>query len=132
MSSNTQYNLIKSYLGLLRSAHYEEKEMSLKYFECNKSDVNVYNALNQICENMDETNDVRIQALQLMRKHYQIKGNYLKFKIDEENLLDQGIEPLYEIEDKEKILSLPAGEIHPNVNEENLVQIDSLAYLFIN
>ena len=42
---------------------------------------------------MSETNDIRIHSMQILQKFYVLKPEYIKYKADEENLLDIGIEP---------------------------------------
>jgi hypothetical protein len=87
------YVKIKSYIALLRSKNYEEKEMAQKFFESNKKNNSLFEILNKITKNLNETNDVRIHSMQILRKFYVIQPEYIKYKADEENLLEIGIEP---------------------------------------
>lgn len=87
------YFKIKSYIALLRSQNYEEKEIAQKFFENNKKNNKLYEVLNKIAKNLNETNDVRIHTMQILRKFYLLQPEYLKYKADEENLLEIGIEP---------------------------------------
>ena len=87
------YVKIKSYISLLRSPNFEQKEMAQKYFEENNKDTRLYNNLIKISKNMSETNDIRIHSMQILQKFYVLKPEYIKYKADEENLLDIGIEP---------------------------------------
>ncbi len=87
------YVKIKSYIALLRSKNYEEKEMAQKFFESNKKNNALFEILNKITKNLNETNDVRIHSMQILRKFYVTQPEYIKYKADEENLLEIGIEP---------------------------------------
>lgn len=87
------YVKVKSYIALLRSKNFEEKEISQKYFELNKKETRLYDTLCRISKNMIETNDIRIHSMQILKKFYILKNEYIKYKADEENLLDIGIEP---------------------------------------
>ena len=87
------YVKVKSYISLLRSKHYEEKEIAQKYFDSNKRDIQLFHTLKRITQNLNESNDIRIHSMQLLQRFYVIKPEYIKYKSDEENLLEIGIEP---------------------------------------
>ena len=67
----------------------DQKEIADHYFENNKNKKFVYESLIKITENIYETQDLRMQAIVILKKLYNlnINGNYLKYE-KEKNELD--------------------------------------------
>jgi hypothetical protein len=117
--NNLDYNKIKSYLLCLRSSVNEQRTMAESFFKANSDDI--YANLLKISENIDEDNDIRLQALTMLKKNYKIKFNndYIKYK--KEVTTDMDV-------DEAPRLALPTGVIVAEVKKISEV-FDSLPYI---
>jgi hypothetical protein len=107
------YNKIRSYLLSLRSSITQQREMADNFFK-NKSD-KVQEYLRMISENIHENQDIRIQAITLIKRLYnKLPESYLIYKYED-----------VEFQEDNDYLALP-NDIH---KEDENILIDSLAYI---
>jgi hypothetical protein len=95
--------------------------MAESYFKINSNEI--YENLIKISENLEESNDVRLQAISLLKRNFKIRfnNNYIKYKKVVNNndmLVDESPEASY--------LALPQDK--QEIREE-VVLIDSLPYI---
>jgi len=128
-SYGEEYQTVKNYLLLLRSNYSDQKEIADKFFYSNSNQIFIQNNLNLIAQNLDEKDDVRIQATVMLKKLYNYANDYIKYnKHDEE---EQEFDMKNSLGNHgENFLALPIGFNADKSNKiDNLELYDSLPYI---
>ncbi len=123
---------MKNYLLLLRSNISDQKEIAEKFFNSNLNQKFIHNNLNLIAQNLEEKDDVRIQATVMLKKLYNYENVYIKYKKNDEEEEEQDYDMNKSLSNhSEKILALPKGINSNNKSEkiDNLDLYDSLPYI---
>lgn len=125
--SNPNYKKIRSYLILLRSNISDQKDMAENFFKHHKKESMVYENLYKITENLFESEDVRLQAVVMLQRLYNVKGKKLKYirpQDDLEIVHDENNTPLAIGDARETLENLH----HLKERKQNKL-IDSLPYI---
>jgi hypothetical protein len=85
--ANPDYEKIKSYLFLINSTNEEQKEIAKRFLDKEKNKENFIRCLNQIANDPEEQNDLRLIVTQLMSKFYGINNSLLKKFHETEGIL---------------------------------------------
>ncbi len=80
ISTNFDYDKIKSYLVLLRANLPQQKEIAENFFNKNKNNNEIYKILTVITENLNESDDIRLQAIVITKKLFNLSQTYLKYE----------------------------------------------------
>jgi hypothetical protein len=119
---------VKSYLFLLRSPHLEQKEIADKYFQTNKNNSELFSALNSITDNLDEAEDIRLQALLILKKVFNLGTKTIQYRRSYYNQFDPQPMEVDIDNTSNNTLALPSAEMFQSANRKTLL-IDSLPYI---
>ena len=105
----------------------EQKEIGEKFFYSNKNQTFLNKNLNLIVQNLEEKDDLRIQATVMLKRLYNQGNSYLTY--DRPVELEEDLKARIGISEKnERILALPQ-EIHSDLLSRSLDVYDSLPYI---
>jgi pre-mRNA-splicing factor SPF27 len=119
------YEKIRNYLLLLRAQGGDQKDIGENFFKNHKNEKSVYENLNKITDNVHEKDDIRLQAIVLLKRLYNITNKYLKYerKRDEDDIVMQDNHLSNALATEEMVRE------EKRINKRLNPLIDSLAYI---